>query len=305
MLTIVRDRVGFIGFGEAAAAFVEGWDTQNLGCITAYDVKTDTADAGVREAKRADYARSGVDGRNSMAQALAGRQVVFSLVTADQALMAAKAASAGIPAGAFYLDCNSCAPGTKRRSALLIERAGGRYVDVAVMAPVRPALHRTPLLVSGPHAAEACQLLDELDMKADVVEGEIGASSSVKMIRSVFVKGLEALVAEGLLAACEAGVDERVLDSLEASYPGFGWKERAGYMLERMMTHGIRRAAEMREVVLTVDELGLESDVARATTTWQERIGELRLQAIEGGYRERARLALEGLRRKHERQEQT
>lgn len=298
MTATERDYLGFVGFGEAAAAFVEGWGEQRPGRVTAYDIKTDAEDPEVRAAKHADYARWDVAGCDTPAQALSDRRVVFSLVTADQAFAAAETAAGGIARDTLYLDCNSCAPGTKRRSARLIELAGARYVDVAVMAPVHPALHKTPLLLSGPHAEPALQRLTALGMVAEVVPGDVGAASAVKMIRSVFVKGLEALVTEGVLAACEAGVDERVLDSLEASYPGFGWKERSAYMLERVTTHGIRRAAEMREVALTVDELGLSSDMARATVAWQQRVGELGIRAEPGDYRQRAETVLQRLREK-------
>ena len=298
MSAAAEDQLGFIGFGEAASAFVEGWGAQRPGHITAYDIKSDARDPEIRAAKHADYARCEVEGCSTPAQALSDCDLVFSLVTADQAHAAAKTAAGGIVRDALYLDCNSCAPGTKRRAARLIEEAGARYVDVAVMAPVHPALHRTPLLLSGPHAESAMHRLMDLDMVAEVVPGDVGAASAVKMIRSVFVKGLEALVTEGVLAACEAGVDERVLDSLEASYPGFGWKERSAYMLERVTTHGIRRAAEMREVALTVDELGLCGDMARATTNWQQRVGELGIRAEPGDYRQRAEAVLQCLRQR-------
>ena len=44
------------------------------------------------------------------------------------------------------------------------------------------------------------------------------------------------------------------------------------------MTHGVRRAAEMREVALMVDELGLDNPMASATVDWQQRIGDLKLR---------------------------
>ena len=56
-----------------------------------------------------------------------------------------------------------------------------------------------------------------------------------------------------------------MLDSLDDTYPGFDWKKRSAYMLERVMTHGVRRAAEMREVALTVDLLGLKGEMSRAS----------------------------------------
>jgi protocatechuate 4,5-dioxygenase alpha subunit len=285
----------FIGFGEAAAAFVQGWAEARPQRICAYDIKTDSSDAAVSEAKRQDYLRRQVIGCSTAAAALAEAGIVFSLVTADQALAAARQAAAGIAPGALYLDGNSCAPGTKRLAAAAIGQAGGRYVDVAIMAPVHPALHRVPLLLSGPHAEAALPALEALGMNASLFSGDVGSASAVKMVRSVMMKGLEALVAECVLAGRRAGVDAAVLDSLEASFPGFRWKERAAYMLERVTTHGLRRAAEMREVALSVQELGLPSDMARAAVAWQQRIGELQLTALDGDYRLRADALLRAL----------
>ncbi len=72
---------------------------------------------------------------------------------------------------------------------------------------------------------------------------------------------------------------DTVLDSLDDTYPGFDWKTRSAYMLERVATHGLRRAAEMREVALTVDDLGLDGAMSRASVGWQQAIGELGLRA--------------------------
>jgi len=278
------DQIAFLGFGEAAQAFLEGWRTQSgfQARVAAYDIKTDSSDAAVREGKRADYRNAGVSGAANAREAVAGAQLVFSVVTADQAHAAALEALAGLPAGAVFLDCNSCAPQTKARSAERVEAAGGRYVDVAVMAPVHPWLHRAPLLISGPHAQAAARALKALGMAATIQDGPVGTSSAIKMIRSVMIKGLEALVCECVLSGRKAGVDEVVLASLDETFPGFDWKKRAAYMLERVMTHGVRRAAEMREAALTVDLLGLEGAMSHAAVGWQQRVGELRLSARDG-----------------------
>jgi 3-hydroxyisobutyrate dehydrogenase-like beta-hydroxyacid dehydrogenase len=278
------DRIAFLGFGEAAQAFLAGWRTQpNFAArVVAYDVKTDSPDARVRDAKRADYVAAGVeDGGNALA-ALSGAPLVFSVVTADQAEAAALAALPGLARNALFFDCNSCAPQTKARSAERVEAAGGRYVDVAVMSPVHPSLHRSPLLISGPHGDAAAAALRSLDMAPKVHEGPVGSSSAIKMIRSVMIKGLEALACECALAGREAGVDAVVLASLDETFPGFDWKKRVAYMLERMMTHGVRRAAEMREAALTVDQLGLDGAMSRGAVAWQQRIGELALRAADG-----------------------
>jgi 3-hydroxyisobutyrate dehydrogenase-like beta-hydroxyacid dehydrogenase len=262
------EQLAFIGFGEAAMAFVTGWGERRPLKVTAFDI-----DAGV--AMKARYASHDVCGFDTRQQALAGVEAVFSVVTADQALAAASAAADGIAAGSFWFDCNSCAPGTKRRAAEVIEKAGGRYVDVAVMAPVHPKRHHVPMLVSGPHAEEAVAALKSLDMRPEIAGSEVGQASSIKMIRSVMVKGIEALTAECFLAAKRAGVEDSVIGSLEASDPALEWRHRGAYNLERMMVHGLRRAAEMREVTVTIQELGLSGGMSAATAQWQDEIGRL------------------------------
>lgn len=274
---------------------MEGWGAEAAKVAWVYDIKTDHADADVRDAKRADYARWGVTGCNAPHEALDGAGLVFSLVTADQAAAAAREAARHIQPGALFLDCNSCAPGTKKRSAAVIEDAGGRYVDTAIMSPVRPKLHKAPVLVSGPHAEAAMEALNALDMVVNQVDGGIGAASSIKMIRSVMMKGLEAVFMECVLAGRLAGVDRAVLDSLDVTYPGFDFKGKAAYMMERVATHGVRRAAEMREVALTVDELGLEGRVSRAVVEWQQQVGDLKVDASNNDYGEIADRILDRL----------
>ena len=278
--TMATGSIAFIGFGEAARAFLDGWRTEpDFGArVSAYDIKTDSPDSEVRAGKRADYAAANVIGASTSPEAVAGADAIFSVVTADQAHEAALAALPGVEQGAFFFDCDSCAPQTKEKTAKDVDAAGGRYVDVAVMAPVHPRLHRTPLLISGPHAQAAAPLLASLGMAAAIHKGPVGSSSAVKMIRSIMMKGLEALVCECVLAGRKAGVIETVLDSLDDTYPGFDWRRRSAYMLERVMTHGVRRAAEMREVALTVDLLGLDGAMSRASVGWQQAVGDLGLR---------------------------
>ena len=149
--------------------------------------------------------------------------------------------------------------------ARAIEGTGGRYVDVAVMAPVDPARLSVPLLLSGLYAAAGEVALRALGFSnVRILPGEVGRASSVKMIRSVMVKGIEALTAEMMLAGDAAGVSGDVLASL-----GGDWPSKAAYNIERMTTHGARRAAEMEEVAKTLVALGIDPVMTRGTVKRQ------------------------------------
>src|SRR6185312_13776301 len=91
-----------------------------------------------------------------------------------------------------YLDINSVSPGRKQDTAKLLgEKA--RYIDVAVVAAIHPKRHRTPLLIAGPHAEAVAPLLREMEMQLDIVGDADGVAAAIKMIRSVMIKGIEAL----------------------------------------------------------------------------------------------------------------
>lgn len=267
--------IAFIGFGEAAQAFVEGWGAARPATLIGYDRKTDAAET--RDAKLAEFAACDVKALSSSDEAVALADLVISVVTADQSLAAAEAAARAIRPGASFFDLNSVSPAAKQSAHQAITTAGGRYVDVAVAAPVRPALLTAPLLVSADDAEMAVAQLTDLGFNARLIPGGVGRASAIKMIRSIMIKGIEALTAECVLSAYAAGVEDEILASLDGSFPGFDWTRRADYNLDRMIVHGRRRAAEMVESSVTARELGLSGDMAAATADWQQRIGALDL----------------------------
>ncbi|MBI3436484.1 MAG: DUF1932 domain-containing protein [Proteobacteria bacterium] len=263
-------RLSFIGFGEAGQALAQGLREAGLENIAAWDILFTSADG---EALRAAAARLGVRQAAGADDAVAGSDIVISAVTAAQSLAAARAVKDGL-GGQFFLDINSVSPGRKRQTADMLG-AAARYVDVAVMAPVHPARHRTPLLMAGAHAQAALPLLAALGMNAAIAGPEIGAAAAIKMVRSVMIKGMEALTAECFVAAARAGVEDAVIASLAKSFPTLDWNAIIAYNLERMTSHGERRAAEMEEVADTLRELGLEPHMASATVKRQREMGHI------------------------------
>jgi len=256
-----RPRVALIGFGEAGLTFARAG--QWRGHAKGWDVKPE---------RRALMEAAGVAVSPDAAMALADADIVLSLVTADSALPAAQDYAALLPKGAVWCDMNSVAPETKRAAAQAVLAAGATYADVAVMAPVDPAALNCPLLIAGPAATQAEAMLGALGFAMRRVVGDqVGQASAIKMIRSVMVKGLEALSYECSTAAAAAGVLDEVTASLDASEKAIGWAERFAYNRERMETHGLRRAAEMEESALTLQGLGVEPVMTRGTVLLQRR----------------------------------
>src|SRR5262245_59838551 len=260
----------FIGFGEAGQALASGLREAGVHSIAAWDILFPERDG---ERLKAAGAQIGVRLATSAADAVRGSDMIVSAVTAASSLAAAQSVKPHL-GGQVFLDINSVSPGRKQDTARELG-ATACYVDVAVMAPVHPARHQTPMLLAGPEADAIAPLLAELGMKVAVAGPAIGAAAAIKMVRSVMVKGMEALTYECFVAAARAGVEEQVIASLAKSFPAFDWSKVIAYNLERMASHGTRRAAEMEEVADTLRELGIEPHMANATVQRQREMGRL------------------------------
>lgn len=211
---------------------------------------------------------------SSAATAIRDTDMVIAAVTAASSFEAARSIASHLHGRPFYLDVNSVSPGRKKATAALLGN-GVRYVDVAIVSAIHPARHKSPMMLAGPHAAEAQPVLAALGMNAQIVGDEVGAAAAIKMIRSVMIKGIEALTLECFMAASRAGVVDQVAVSLHNNYPGVDWGKMSGYNIERMVSHGIRRAAEMREVADTLRELDVNPLMTAGTIERHQQLGEI------------------------------
>jgi 3-hydroxyisobutyrate dehydrogenase-like beta-hydroxyacid dehydrogenase len=216
----------------------------------------------------------GVRRATSAADAVQGADLIISAVTAASSVDAVQSVKDHLAGNPYILDINSVSPGRKQETAKLLGDRG-RYVDVAVLAPIHPARHQTPMLLAGPHAHAVAPHLTALGMRVSIAGDAVGAAAAIKMVRSVIVKGIEALTLECFLAAARAGVVDEVAASLKNNYPGLDWTKIVPYNLERMASHGERRAAEMEEVAATLRELGVEPLMVSATVKRQREMGEI------------------------------
>ena len=261
----VPSTIALIGFGEVGQIFARGLSKAGVADLRTFDIAFAQPDA----VQRRTAGDLGVRACASAAEAVQGAELVISAVTAAATLEAVASVVHGLRTQAFFLDLNSAAPATKAAGAALIERAGGCYVEAAVMASVPPTGLRTPILLGGPHAAAFEPVATALGLAATFFSPVVGAASSVKMCRSVLIKELEALSMECLLAARHYGVEREVLASLKDTFPNQDWTELARHMIGRSLQHGARRAEEMREVAKTVRDAGVEPLMSTATVERQ------------------------------------
>ena len=273
--------VGLIGYGEVGRILAEDLRHQDIK-VAAYDVKLRSDQSG--RSLRDHAKQHGVTLMASHSDLAAQSDFIVSAVTASQAVPVAKACAAAVSKGAWYLDFNSASPGAKQRAAAMIDGAGGRYVEGAVMTSVPPYRIKVPLLLGGADATALAPLLNDLGFAAKVASDKLGVASAVKMCRSVMIKGLEAMVIESFTTARAYGVEDAVLASLKETFPGIDWEKQGAYFFQRVIEHGHRRSEEVREVAETVREIGLTPWSAQGTAERQGWVADL---ADEGLFGER------------------
>ncbi len=263
--------IGLVGYGEVGKILAAALVLRDVAWVGTWDILLPDPAAG--PAMRAHAESSHAVAASSLADLLARADVVISAVTASQAVAVTREAVASIPPGTWFVDLNSASPGAKREMSALIDGAGGRFVESAVMTSIPPYGIRVPMLLGGAHAAELRDLLAPLGFAMEVASNDVGIASAIKMCRSVMIKGLEALVTESFTAARAYGVEDRVLASLHETFPTLDWETLGSYLISRSALHGKRRAEEMREVAVTVREAGLEPWMASATAERQDWMG--------------------------------
>ena len=262
-------RIAMIGFGEVGQRFARDLLARDNVQIRAYDIVFDGDPAG--PARKAIAAKIGVEAAPTSAGAISGAQFIFSAVTADQTERVAAAIAPLLRTGQVFIDVNSASPETKKRAAALIRASGADYLEAAVMAPVlKPGL-AVPILAGGPRAAVIADDLNRLGMNITAATIEYGRASAMKLCRSIMIKGWEALIVDCAAAAKAWDVEAEVFGSLATSYPSIDWPALAADMGERVATHGVRRAAEMREAADMLSELGRDPALSRAVADAQLR----------------------------------
>ena len=255
-----------IGFGELGFELARGFRQAGQSVAVYSRPRSDPGAAGAlaERLRTADVERS-----DSIAEALRGAHVVFAVVPAAAACEVVSASAASLEPGSLYADVAPLAPALKEQNSRVIGAAGALYVDAAVLGTTAADGYRVPILVSGPGAAALVEEVRPLGLDVTALEGAPGRATLVKLLRSVYMKGRDALILEMLVAATRHGVTDAVVESIKGSGERLAFRDLAERVMPAVAVHAARRA----------DELGASAQVLRdadveplATEAGEERL---------------------------------
>jgi 3-hydroxyisobutyrate dehydrogenase-like beta-hydroxyacid dehydrogenase len=243
----MKPHVALLGLGEAGYAIALGLGAQ----VTGFDPAWTARPVGFTVTETA-------------AEAVAGAQVVIALTAAADAPGALKSVLGHTADGALYVDLSTGSPDLKRDLAGTATAHGLTFAEGVLMAPVLRLRVRTPVLVAGPGAVPAAELLSACGMDITSLGGEVGEAAARKLLRSIVVKGLTALMVESLRVAEKQGLGEwcygHMVDTLT---------ELDGDVIRKLLdgtaSHSVRRVAEMEAAVQMARSAGEPAAMTQAT----------------------------------------
>ncbi len=141
---------------------------------------------------------------------LSQADVVISAVFGSEALTVAANAFPHMQAGALFIDMTTAEPEDMQRANRAAQDAGCHFVDVGIMGAVNLQGAKTPLLCAGARADHAAKLFARVGSPIQIVSPHPGDAATLKLLRSIFTKGLEALSVECLMTAERRGLRQQL-----------------------------------------------------------------------------------------------
>jgi len=256
-------KIGFIGFGGAGYGLAKGLRQAGLQEICFFDKLWDTSPYGDVIQKRAT--ETGADLLKTIEELSSASEVLISCVTGSSAISAAETATPFLNEKHLYADVNTASPRVKEEVAKIIEKGGAAFVDVAMMGAIPAFLHRVPILASGKGAALFKQKMEPFGMNITCIGDKPGQASAIKLFRSIFTKGLLALLLETLNATHKYQVDRPVIESIAETIEKNTFLETVRLQVTKGVVNAERMAHEMEEVIQMLQDLGMPATMAQAT----------------------------------------
>lgn len=259
--------IALLGFGEAGSAIARGlaadggWRGPSQPGdnaprrLIAIDPALDKDARGTalgKEARRLDVAIA-----DRYGEALSQADLVICAVQGEHALEAATSAAPLLKKGAHYLDLCTVTGKMSDEDRAPIEASGGRYIDVAVMGGFFKSGIKAPMLVAGEDVEPVVAWMNANGFVAKALGAKPGNASSVKMLRSVIVKGIEALAVESFVTAERQGILKEVMGCLGDIDAGT-FSGSLAMLVQTHIVHAHRRWEEMGLVARTLRETGVE-----------------------------------------------
>ncbi|SFM30195.1 NAD(P)-dependent oxidoreductase [Methylobacterium pseudosasicola] len=272
MTTQHQFRLGLVGYGEIGSTLGRGLRDAGLQYVTAYDKYAYDGPYADLIQQRAQTA--GVALVRSNQELADAADLIVSVTPGSASLDSATAFVGCLSDRHTFIDFASATPKIKAGVAEQLAGSGAVLGDGSIEGTPKNG-YAMPILVSGAAGERVRDLLNPFGMNLSFVGEKLGTASGIKILRSVLIKGIEALTDEMLLAARHYGVDEIVLASACKTLAR-PWMDTVEALIPSGVIHAKRRAEELEMSAEAVADAGVDPVMARAVVArlrWKDSLG--------------------------------
>ncbi len=265
-------RFGLVGYGEIGSTLGKGLRGAGLKQISCYDRYAFDGPYAKLIQERAEEA--GVSLVRSNQELADAADLIVSVTPGSASLESADAFSSVLDSRHTFLDFASATPKVKLGVADRLSKTGAVLGDGSIMGTPKNG-YSMGMLSSGAAGKRAADLLVPWGMQIDYVGERLGTASGIKILRSVLIKGIEALTDEMLLAARFYGLDEAVLASASKTLTR-PWMDTVESLTPSGVIHAKRRKEEVEMAAEAVADAGIDPIMTRSTAArlrWKEGLG--------------------------------
>jgi len=199
----------------------------------------------------------------SLAEVLAASNYILSVVTPQSCREVADDVSRSLHGHQVFIDLTSTAPAVKRMIGATVTNSGAKFVEGVILGAVR-LLTSPIILLGGPTGDSVALVLQQYGLAARFYSPEIGRASAFKMLRSIFSKGMEAVLVETLVAACRAGLLDEIWEEIRTTLSTGNVEDTLETWIRSHACSAQRRSHEMQEVSQFLEEIGIQPVLPRA-----------------------------------------
>jgi len=250
-------KLGFIGFGEAAFNMAIGLKSEGFPDIFAHDIME--TDLVMGKLIKNNAKEAAVTLLPNAIQLVENVDIIISAVPSTYALDVCNEIKEHLRPNQIYADVTASTAKTKEKIWNSIENKGVLFVDAAMMGSLPKDKHKVPILASGNGAKKFQEIMTPYNMQIKVVGEKAGAASAIKLVRSIFMKGISTLMIEMLQAADAYGVTEEVVESISKSMDGIPFTSHLDRLVVGSAIHCKRRAGELKGSIEMLKEANIDS----------------------------------------------
>ncbi len=265
-------RLGLVGYGEIGSTLGKGLREAGLQQVASYDKYA--FDGPYAELIQARAKEAGVTLVRSNQELADAADVILSVTPGSASLESAETFAPVLDGRHTFLDFASATPKVKLGVAERLGKTGALLGDGSIMGTPKNG-YSMHMLSSGPAGLRVADLLVPWGMSIEYVGERLGTASGIKILRSVLLKGIEALTDEMLLAARHYGLDEAVLASASKTLTR-PWMDTVESLTPSGVIHAKRRAEEVEMAAEAVQDAGIEPVMTRSIAVrlrWKEGLG--------------------------------